>query len=162
MWNWKEKRQRNGIDNGQLRIDNSPRGKYESNQLRSTANWCLARSALPSPLGKVPQCAHWGGRGLTSDNNSKHAVIYGKTPKSSFFTNCTANTYPVPSLFSHPNRFRRADWGASFPKGEAMTAARQTTIYLCRFRLLSLLSMALRSRARRVGFASPQNTAAAV
>ena len=89
----------------------------------------MARSALPSPFGKVPQCVHWGGRGLTSGNNNKHAVIYGKTPKSSFFTNCTANTYPVPNLFSHPNRFRRADWGASFPKGEAMSAARQTTIY---------------------------------
>ena len=92
-------------------------------------NWCLARSALPSPLGKVPQCAHWGGRGLPSGNNNKHAVVYGKTPKSCFFTNCTANTYPVPNLFSHPNRFRRADWGASFPKGEAMSAARQTPIY---------------------------------
>ena len=129
MWNWKEKRQRNGIDNRQLTIDNSPRGKYESNQLRSTANWCLARSALPSPLGKVPQCAHWGGRGLPSGNNNKHDVIYGETPKAASLPTAQRILNSVPTLVSHPNRFRRADWGASFPKGEAMSAARQTPIY---------------------------------
>ena len=37
-------------------------------------------------------------------------------------SNCIANIHSVPNLFSHPNRFRRADWGASFPKGEAKGA----------------------------------------
>ena len=39
-----------------------------------------------------------------------------------FFTNCIRLFHVSPFLISHPNRFRSADLGDSFPPGEAMGA----------------------------------------
>ena len=47
-------------------------------------------------------------------------------------TKCISIFYISPFLISHPNRFRSADLGDSFPPGEAMGAAapvREITIY---------------------------------
>ena len=52
---------------------------------------------MPSPLGKVPQCAHWGGRGRQSIN-----------PSSPFRRNGR-------------NLFRPRLRSATFPKGEGIT-----------------------------------------
>ncbi|MCI5484757.1 MAG: hypothetical protein MR426_06815, partial [Clostridiales bacterium] len=54
-----------------------------------------------------------------------------KVSVSTIFTECIGIFYFSPFLISHPNRFRSADLGDSFPPGEAMGAAapiRYTTV----------------------------------
>ena len=75
---------------------------------------------MPSPEGKVPQCAHWGGRGMAISHERNAAKVKRyNVETSTFFTNCFYFRNISPSLFSHQNRFRRADFGDSFPPGEA-------------------------------------------
>ena len=53
-----------------------------------------------------------------------------------FFTNYIRNQDISPFLISHPNRFRSADLGDSFPPGEAMVLPHQPY----KFQFLSMLS----------------------
>ena len=46
-----------------------------------------------------------------------------KVSVSTIFTKCIPVFHVSPFLISHPNRFRSADLGDSFPPGEAMGAA---------------------------------------
>ena len=78
------------------------------------------QGAVPSPEGKVPQCAHWGGRGMaTGCGRNAVKVTWYNVETCTFFTICPCSRNISPSLFSHQNRFRRADFGDSFPPGEA-------------------------------------------
>ena len=76
--------------------------------------------AIPSPEGKVPQCAHWGGRGMaTGCGRNAVKVTWYNVETCTFLTICPCSRNISPSLFSHQNRFRRADFRDSFPPGEA-------------------------------------------
>ena len=78
------------------------------------------KGAIPSPEGKVPQCAHWGGRGMaTGCGRNAVKVTWYNVETCTFFTICPCSRNISPSLFSHQNRFRRADFRDSFPPGEA-------------------------------------------
>ena len=127
MWNWKEKRQRNGIDNGQLRIDNSPRGKHESNPLRSTANWCLARSALPSPLGKVPQCAHWGGRGFRS-GMTINTLEYMEKLRNAGFYQLQSEYLPCTKPLQSPKSVPKCRFGCQLPQRGSQGRCRASAV----------------------------------
>ncbi len=61
-----------------------------------------------------------------------HPKKWIKRSVSTIFSKCKSVFHISPFLISHPNRFRSADLGDSFPPGEAMGAAapvREITIY---------------------------------
>ena len=140
-----------GVYNWQLTIDNwqlrNPFGikhnhygqktgqyfqKCLSAWLSKSVNWCLkawGTEQIPSPGGK-------GDREAVDEERrqvQEHMRINwtNRVPIWCFFTHCTGNWKISPFLISHQNRFRSADFGDSFPPGEAKGApapVRQTPI----------------------------------
>ena len=76
---------------------------------------------IPSPEGKVPQCAHWGGRGMaTACKRYAAKVKWYNVEGRTILTNCLGFQNISPFLFSHKKWFRRAISCDSFPPGEAI------------------------------------------
>ena len=70
---------------------------------------------IPSPEGKVPQCAHWGGRGMaTAYERYAAKVKWYNVEGRTILTNCLGFQNISPFLFSHKKWFRRAISCASY------------------------------------------------
>ena len=86
-----------------------------------------ARSALPSPLGKVPQCAHWGGRGFRS-GTTINTLEYMEKLRNAGFYQLQSEYLPCTKPLQSPKSVPKCRFGCQLPQRGSQGRCRASAV----------------------------------